>query len=32
MDETQKWSFRQQTVALLELNADGEYSAADVVS
>ena len=32
MDETQKRSFRQQVIALLKLNADGERSAADVVS
>jgi len=34
MDETptQNRSFRQQVIALLKLNAEGEYSAADVVS
>jgi len=32
MDGTQKQSFRQQIVALLDLKGEGEYSAADVVS
>lgn len=32
MDETQKRSLRQQIIRILQLNADGEYSAADVVS
>ena len=27
MDETQKRSLRQQRIEILELNADGEYSA-----
>ena len=32
MDETQKRSLRQQVIQILQLNAGGEYSAADVVS
>lgn len=32
MDETQKRSLRQQVIQILQLNADGEHSAADVVS
>lgn len=32
MDETQKRSLRQQRIEILELNADGECSAADVAS
>ena len=32
MDETQKQSLRQQVIQILQLNADGEHSAADVAS
>jgi len=32
MDETQKRSLRQQRIQILQLNADGECSAADVAN